>query len=288
MGRLRKAGVRLLRRLPGSKALGLARQWRDLEQIAEADVVFISFPKSGRTFVRTQLARLYERQFGIDERELLKFDSLRRAPREVPRIAFTHGGSAMRRPDQIRFDPRTFDRRKVVLLARHPADTAVSRYFHLKHRSIDPSRQRLAAQPLDQFVWTEAGGIPSITRYLNLWAERSRHREDILIVRYEDFVARPEETLARLAAFVGLSPSKSDIADAVEFTRFDNLKAKEREGYFSSGRMGPGRAGDESSYKVRSGRSGGFRAKLDEEGQRRVNAYVAKHLDPLFGYSDKA
>jgi alcohol sulfotransferase len=162
--------------------------------------------------------------------------------------------------------------------------TSRSRYFHLKHRSHNPGRQRLASQPLEEFVWTDSGGIPSIVRYLNLWAQWSRERGDILILRYEDFVDRPEPTVRALAEFIGLDSSEADIMDAVDFASFDNLKSKEREGYFSSGRMGPGRAGDESSYKVRSGRSGGFRAKLDEQGRLRVSTYVGEHLDPLFGY----
>jgi hypothetical protein len=286
MANLRKAAVRLLRKLPGTKALGAARYWRDLDLIAQADVVFLSFPKSGRTFVRTQLARLYQRKFGIDERHLLSFARLRDASPEVPRIAFTHGGDAMRRPDQIRFDPEVFAGRKIVLLARHPGDTAVSRYFHLKHRSESPSRRRFASQPLDQFVWTERGGIPSIVQYLNLWAEWSRQRGNILILRYEDFVEKPEPALRALADFIGIEASDSDIKDAAEFARFDNLQAREREGYFSSGRMGAGHTGDESSFKVRSGRSGGFRAKLDEQGRERVVAYVKEKLDPMFGYGD--
>ena len=286
MGRMRQAAVRLLRRVPGTRALGLARYWRDLDLIAEADVVFVSFPKSGRTFVRTQLARLFQRQFGIDERELLSFDLLRKSPSEVPRVVFTHGGDAMRRPDQIRFNARVFEGRKVVLLARHPGDIAVSRYFHLKHRSDDPGRQKLASQPLEEFVWTTRGGIPSIVRYLNLWAEQAGQRSDILILRYEDFVDRPDPTLAALAEFMGLSSSETDIRDAVDFARFDNLKAREREGYFSSARMGAGRAGDDSSYKVRSGKSGGFRSKLDKRGRERVHAYVSAQLDPVFGYGE--
>lgn len=285
-GRMRKAAVRLLRRLPGTVALGLARYWRDLDMIAEADVVFVSFPKSGRTFVRTKLARLYQHQFGIDERELLSFDALRRSPPEVPRIVFTHGGDAMRKPDQISFDFKVFEGRKIVVLARHPGDVAVSRYFHLKHRSNNRGRQKLASQPLEEFVWTERGGIPSITRYLNLWAHWSRVRGDILFLRYEDFVDRPEPTLRALAEFIGLASNDAAIHDAIEFASFDNLRAKEREGYFSSGRMGARRVGDESSYKVRAGRSGGFRAKLAAAGCERVKAYVRENLDPSFGYTE--
>jgi hypothetical protein len=281
---LRNAAIQVMRRVPGSRAQSLASYWRDLERLCDADVALVSFPKSGRTFVRIMLARLYQRQFGIDDREVLNFATLRRAPRAVPRIVFTHDGGAMREPSQIRVNRRAYRNRKVVVLARHPGDIAVSRYFHLKHRSTDPVRQRLASQPLEEFVWTDLGGIPSIVRFLNQWAELSRERGDILIVRFEDFLAEPEKTLSRLAQFVGLNSGQADIADAVEFARFDNLKSRERAGYFSSARLGPGRAGNEESYKVRSGKSGGFRAQLSKHGQDRVDAFVRQHLDPIFAY----
>ena len=65
---------------------------------------------------------------------------------------------------------------RVVLLARHPGDIAVSRHHHLRHRSRGQARRRLAEQPLELFVWDEHGGIPSIVRFMNLWAELSRQR----------------------------------------------------------------------------------------------------------------
>ena len=284
MASLRLIGSRLLRRLPGSKARGFRTYWRDMDRLAQSDIALVSFPKSGRTFVRVMLARLFQWQFGIDERELLSFATLRRAPGEVPRILFTHAGGAMHRPSQMRLDRKAYRGRKVAVLVRHPGDIVVSRYYHLRDRTQDPARQRLARQPLEDFVWTELGGVPSIVRFLNLWAEFARDRGDILIVRYEDFVSQPEPTLRTLAEFVGLQVDQSAIKEAVEFGSFDNLKQKEREGYFSSTRMGPGRAGNESSYKVRSGRSGGYRAQLSEEGQARVHDYVRTHLDPVIGY----
>ena len=255
--------------------------------MADADVIFLSFPKSGRTFVRVMLARLYQQQYGIDEREVLKFETLKRADRQVPRVLFTHGGDAMRKPGDIKIDRKHYEGRKVVLLSRHPGDVAVSRYHHLKHRSVDPVRQRLAEQPLEQFVWTERGGIASIVSYLNQWARMARERADVLIVRYEDFLAEPEATLRRLAEFIGLEPSDAGISQAVEFARFDNLKQREREGYFQSAeRFGAGRDASEGSYKVRSGKSGGFRKALSGDNRAKVEAYVAGQLDPLFGYGE--
>lgn len=278
----------LLHLIPGSRALGLRRDLRDLADLAEADVALVSFPKSGRTFVRAMLARLYQLQFGIDERELLEFATLRRAPREVPRLLFTHAGDAMRRPDEIRLDKRIYAGRKVALLVRHPGDVVVSRYYHLGHRSEDRARQRLADQPLDEFVWTERGGVPAIVTFLNQWAAYARERSGIAISRYEDFLSEPQATLRALAAFIGLDHGDAAIAEAVECARFDNLKAKEREGYYSSSRLRPAADGDESSFKVRSGKAGGFRSELSKEQAAAVDDYVARHLDAMFGYGRSA
>src|SRR5689334_21918189 len=84
-----RAAAQLLRLVPGSAALRLKRHLRDAAWLAEADAVVISYPKSGRTFVRAMLARLYKRKFGIDERALLEFRSLRRAPGGAPRVLFS-------------------------------------------------------------------------------------------------------------------------------------------------------------------------------------------------------
>ena len=284
MGLLRKAAASVMRRVPASRAKGLGAYWRDMERVRDADVALVSFPKSGRTFVRVMLARLYQRQFGIDEREVLNYATLRRAPDGVPRLVFTHDGDAMRAPSKIAIDRKAYRGRKVVVLARHPGDVIVSRYYHLKHRSLDRARQRLARRPLEAFVWTSRGGVPSIVRFLNGWAELARERGDILILRYEDFLTDPERLLSELAGFIGLDSDEASIADAVGFARFENLRTKEREGYFSSTRFGPGRAGGEDSYKVRSGTPGGYRGKLSQSGQVRVEAYVEERLDPVFGY----
>ncbi|MGE5063771.1 MAG: sulfotransferase domain-containing protein [Myxococcales bacterium] len=276
-----RAAAQVLRLVPGSTALRLKRDLRDAAWLADADAAVVSYPKSGRTFVRAMLARLYKRRFGIDERSLLEFPSLRRAPAGVPLVLFSHGGDAMRRPDQIHVNPADYLHKKVVLIARHPGDIAVSRYHHLKHRSRDVARQRLAEQPLEPFVWTEQGGIPSIVTFLNQFAALP----GVTILRYEDFLAEPTETLRRLAKAVGLAVSDDDIADAVEFGSLPNLKKLEHEGYFTSSRLRRARKGDEQSGKVRQGTSGGYREQLGEAAAERIDAYIDEHLDRRFGYS---
>jgi hypothetical protein len=281
---LDRAAVQALRLVPGSWALRVRRDLRDSAWLRHADVVVISFPKSGRTFVRAMLSRLFQRRFGIDERRLLEFPMLRGAARDVPRLLFTHAGDAMRRPDEIQLDPVDYAHCRVVLLARHPGDVAVSRQHHLKFRSRDRARRRLAEQPLELFIWSEQGGIPSIVRFMNLWAELARSRKDVAIIRYEDFLGEPEGTLRKLAKQVGLKVTKADIADAVEFGSLGQLKQREQEGYFRSSRLQPSRRDDDRSSKVRSGRSGGYRRRLEPREIAKVDAYIAKNLDPVFGY----
>lgn len=227
------------------------------------------------------LARLYQRRFGIDERSLLEFPMLLRAPAEAPRVLFTHAGDTMRRPHQIHLDPSDYPGKKVVLIARHPGDIAVSRYHHLKHRSRDTARQRLAEQPLDSFVWAEQGGIPSIVTFLNQFAALP----GVTIIRYEDFLGAPAQSLRRLAEAVGLEVGDDDVADAVAFGSLPNLRQLEREGYFTSSRLRRARKGDAQSGKVRSGTSGSYRAQLGGQAAARIDDYVRDKLDPRLGYS---
>jgi len=277
----RRAAAQLLRLVPGSTPLRLKRDLRDSAWLSEADAVVVSFPKSGRTFVRAMLARVYQRRFGTDERGLLEFPTLRRAPPKAPRVLFTHAGDAMRRPDEIRVDLADYGGKRLVLLARHPADIAVSRYHHLRHRSRDQARKRLADQVLETFAWEDQGGIPSIVTFLNQFAALP----GVTVIRYEDFLTDPAKSLKNLARAIGVEADSKDIADAVEFGSLTNLKKLERDGYFTSSRLQRARKGDAESGKVRSGKSGGYRAELDGNAVARIDAYIRDNLDPRLGYS---
>jgi hypothetical protein len=276
--------VQALRLVPGSWARRVRRDLRDSAWLRHADAVIISFPKSGRTFVRAMLSRLFQRRFGVDERRLLEFPMLQKGPPNVPRLLFTHAGDAMRTAEEIELNPAEYAHCRVVLLARHPGDVAVSRYHHLKHRSRDRARQRLAEQSLETFVWSEQGGIPAIVRFMNQWAKLARERKDVGIVRYEDFLSDPVTTLSDLAKKIGLQVDAGDIEDAAEFGALGNLRQREREGYFQSLRLQAAKKGDDASYKVRSGSSGGYRKRLEPENVERVDAFVAANLDPVFRY----
>jgi hypothetical protein len=270
------AAYQMLRAVPGTREF--RRGLRDSAWLSEADATVVSFPKSGRTYVRAMLARLYQRRFGIDERALLEFPLLRRGPEAAPRLFFTHAGDAMRRPDEISIDPSDYAHTRLVLLARHPGDIAISRYHHLQHRSSNRARKQLAEQPLEAFIWTEQGGIPSIVHFLNQFARIP----GIMIIEYESFLLDPAKALTKLASGIWLDVTREDIDDAVEFALLSNLRKLEREGYFTSSRLRRHRKDDDKSGKVRNGSSGSYRTDLSPGEAGLVESYLHEHLDARF------
>jgi hypothetical protein len=119
---------------------------------------------------------------------------------------------------------------------------------------------------------------------MNQWAKLARKRKDVGIVRYENFLSDPRATLGDLVKKIGLEVDADDIEDAAEFGALGNLRRREREGYFRSSRLQAAKKGDDASYKVRSGSSGGYRNRLEPENVARVDAFVAANLDPVFRY----
>lgn len=278
------AAVQALFLVPTASARRVRRDLRDAAWLRHADVAIVSFPKSGRTFVRAMLSRLFQRRFGIDERRLLEFPLLMKAAPEVPRILFTHAGDAMRLAEEIELDRRAFEHSTVILLGRHPGDVVISWYHQLRYRDRSRESRRAAQQPLDQFIWREHGGIAAIVRFMNEWAKYAAERQNAEIFRYEDFLSDPRTSLRKLTDRIGLELDQAELDDAVDFGAFDNLKVREREGYFLSARLRAAKKGVESSFKVRRGISGGYRTQLEPSEVAKIDKFVSENLDPIFGY----
>ncbi len=261
---------------------------RDRRLVPQADSVLVSFPKSGRTWVRVMLSRLCHTAFDLPEDTLLWFaNDFGRAkaldPR-IPSILFTHDVNAMVHKDQITADKSHYAGRPLALLSRHPADVVVSRYHHLKHRSTDPGRRHLARAPIEDFVWTDYGGLPAIITWMNYWADAVRQNPEFRIFRYDDLRGDTAPHLLALALHLGVPATEEAAREAADFAAFEKLKAKEAAGFFREGEMRPRREGAAESFKVRSGKVGGWRDSFSPEDLVKIEAMIAERLDPDFGY----
>ena len=217
------------RRLLGRLELGRARRAR---------LIIIGHPKSGNTWLRTMLSRLYQARLGMTSDFTVKTDELAVRNPAAPRLLATNGyysyegviGEALAEdaPDS---DIR---HRNIVLLARNPADIAVSWYYQYTRRQSARKLELVNAfieHPVDrnnvtlwEFVRHSDLGLPSLIDFLNVWESRLARLENAIIVRYEDLRAGPAPELGRIAALMGASFSDEELADAVEWSSFENLK----------------------------------------------------------------
>jgi len=280
--------------LPKAEKIRLERWLRGREQaskLCRADCVVVSFGKSGRTWLRVMLSRFYQVRHDLAERHLIGFDNLHLRNPAVPKIFFTHDNYLKDYSPQG--DSKAdYAAKKVVLLVRHPADVAVSQYHQWRHR-MRPHKKALNAYPgqgeevgIAEFVAEREAGLRKVIDFMNGWARAMEHLPDLLVVRYEDLRARPEQTLAGLLAFMGTPGTPAEIAEAVAFASFDNMRKMEQKRTFwlSGGRMVPKDRSNPQSFKVRRGKVGGWRDDFSAAEVGRIEALIESELAPVFGY----
>jgi len=246
----------------------------------------LSRAKSGRTWVRAMLSRLYQQHYGLDEAQLIEFDNFHKQNAAVPTLYFTHGHYLQERFSDASWR-RGFGARKVLFLARNPCDVAVSEYFQSTKRASDHKVELHGVDPklsMFEFVMNAPVGLGAIVDYLNGWAPVMTADSNALVVRYEDLRARPEERLFSICQFLGAPFTKEEIVEAVEFAAFENLKELERKNFFNNRRLTPKNPDDPDSFKVRRGKVGGYADYFDDEQVAAMESLVRDRLDPVFGY----
>ena len=282
--------------LPESEKLVKERAIRGQEQFKQlnkADFVIVSFGKSGRTWLRMMISRVYQLKYNLAERHLIGFENLHRKNQQIPSIFFTHDnylkdftGNADNKSD--------YYNKKVILLVRHPGDVAVSQYFQWRHR-MKPIKKAINDYPLqddipiDEFVINHPAGLQKVFDFMNLWAAEKHTLSNLLIVRYEDLKTTPEETLTKIMDFLNSPTDEQTIAQAVEFSSFENMKKLERSGTFllSGGRMLPGDRNNPDSFKVRKGKVGGFREHFSAAQIEQIETMINQQLSPIYGYNSR-
>ena len=143
----------------------------------------------------------------------------------------------------------------VVYILRHPEDVAVS-LSHFFSWPLDRCVDSLL-DPSAALVPGERFGGHQVRQHMGRWDQHVRSWADqnqlpVLIMRYEDMLAKGSETFTKLATFLGLPTDSKLIHQALENTSIDRLKKLEEdvngfaekpagcERFFRSGRTGEG------------------------------------------------
>jgi hypothetical protein len=280
--------------LPPERKRRLERWLRGKEEFRKlelADVVIVSFGKSGRTWLRVLLSRFFQLRFGLSQASFIGFDNLHRKNPGIPRIFFTHDNYLRDYTGNLD-NKRDFYGKKVVLLVRQPTDVAVSQFHQWKFR-MRPHKKGLNQYPehgaevdVFRFASDESAGLPKVIDFMNGWAKELPNLKEVLVVRYEDLRRDTAGQLKRVLEFMGQAPSEADLKDCVAFASVENMRKLEEKSVFwlAGSRMKPGDKKNPESFKVRRAKVGGYRDYFDEAQLAQLDATVEQRLLPGFGY----
>jgi len=263
------------RKMPGILQM---RRWYHHQR---ADVVLISFPKSGRTWLRSMFGRALQTYHGVDPKMIMRTSSLRRLDPRIPRIRSTHDDFAHdKTPGEIEREKGRYASKRVIFLVRDPRDVIVSLYFQKKYR-----RRRATTYhgELSDFLRESTGGIESIVTFYNVWAENRHLPRDFLLVKYEDIVDDPERELRRMLRFLDIDwLPDAGIAGAVQFGSFDNLKKIEAGNLLGHGSLRTHDRNNGEAYKVRKGKVGGYVEYRSADQIARLDHVIETQLSDYF------
>ena len=272
------------KRFPTERRL---RGWLEQQRLDRADFAVVSFGKSGRTWLRVMISRIYQRRHGLSE-ELIEYSNYHRANSALPRVLFTHD-NYLRDYTGHGGGKAAFAKKPVLLLVRHPADITMSQYFQWKHR-MRPHKVLLNQYPPVDDSVTEydfmmgSSGLPKVNAWLNEWAVALDSLDSSLVVRYEDMRSNTQAELRRIADFMRMKATDEEVADAVEWARFENMKQRESEASSSSDRLRAADVGNPDSFKTRRAKVGGYQDYFDDAQVEAIADYIDRTLDPRFGY----
>jgi alcohol sulfotransferase len=287
-----------MRGQPEAEILKAERKLRGVEQfdkLQRADVVVVSFGKSGRTWLRVMVSHLFRVMYGLPDNAIMGFDNFHNLDRRVPRVFFTHDNYIKDFTGDFE-SKAPFYGKRVVLLARDPRDVAVSQFFQWKFR-IKPSKIAINNYPprdsdisLFDFVTGGNGGsMRAVCDYLNLWAAEADKVKDFHLLRYEDLRANPAAELRKLLDFMQVDALDEHVQAAVEYSSYENMKKMESQRQFrlSGGRMQPRDKDNPDSYKVRRAKVGGYRDYFSDEEVGEIDRQLQATLHPLFDYGSR-
>jgi hypothetical protein len=242
----------------------------------QVKVYIISYPKSGRTWLRVLLGKIICEKYNLDEKDILNTIRLT-LKAGITTINWIHDGSGLGEgPHFVRFstDKSIFKDKKVIFLYRDPKDVIVSSYFHATKRIKEFTDYN---GTLSDFIRSRGYGIEKLLNFYNIWYKNQNVPEDFLLVKYEDLHTNPHQSLNKVLDFIGIQNVEDELIDnAIKYASFKNMKKMEANNQFESEIVKPKIEGDDESYKVRKGKVGGYVDYLSQEDIEYMDKVISK------------
>jgi len=224
----------------------------------------ISFPKSGRTWVRFFLNHYYFNKYPFSVTERLNNDYCT----TIPLIKYGHYGYKANKTTELQKEIRKKIRKKlfkynVIFLIRDPRDIFVSYYYQLTKRG-DLAKQvdseiNWNSVKMEELLYHDIYGIKRIIEFMNIWySELQKFNGSYYILQYEKLKQSPKNEFHKLLAFIDKNPVNTQALDkAIKDTSFKKMKEAEEKQLHEVKQLN-GSSEDLNTMKVRKGETGGF------------------------------
>jgi len=254
------------------------------------DIVhFVSFPKSGRTWLELILAKIYADLTGINEERFLGSNKvlIREKVKPYPFLKVSHGNSNSRISQGEAFPIEYYKGSKVILMVRDPRDVVVSHYYHEKYhykcfdgnisqflryaydkRKPDPGRRKARF------------GILSILNYMNAWQENLGVLDDSFLLTYEDMQVNSFLELTKICKFIGLPVEDSLLNSVIEACSFENMRKLEESNKMNWN--GLESSDTKLGLKTRKGKAGGYKEELSDDDIAYLDKMILENRDKAY------
>jgi len=227
-----------------------------------AENYIISYPKSGRTWLRSLIGKYLCESLSKPDSQILDIDVLAEQA-GLPAIKFSHDNSDMHRElsfRELNEDKSDYQNTRVLFMSRNIKDTLVSAYFQATRRTGN------LKGTISEFIRTTQFGAIKIVTFYNHWLSNMDVPRSFLLISYEQLQEDPAQALKLALDHIGIEDINTDIVnDAVAYCSFENMKKLERDNAFNSARLKVADQGDPESFKVRKGKVGNYREYLGSE-----------------------
>lgn len=236
------------------------------------DMAVVSFPKSGRTWVRNILSQywsdLYEEnvdyEFGLTRKTITHSVN-------YPRIYFTHNYFDYLQDVEVSLhelmDAKWLIHSKPAFLFRHPLDVTVSYFYHKKFR------EKIFGGSLEEFILSPVYGVERCCQFMLQMISLSDDIPSSFNFSYENLKVHPLKTLCNLLKYWEVDINENKLEKAVKLSAFSEMRKREvlslkeagNNQVFSRLRYGNDVNLEPNAMKVRKGIIAGYKDEISSE-----------------------
>jgi hypothetical protein len=228
-------------------------------------VLFLSYPKSGRTWVRflvdayladlhgIRVSNVFEVERRLDPRWRIEWEHLTGAMIQL--LPYDRVGEV----DRSHLDGRT-----CVYLSRDPYATLASAFFQAR------DRVKVFQGAPSEFVRSPFFGAPKLAAFYALVEDLRECFSPFVPLTYESFHEDPAAGLRTVLGALGAEIDPERIGKAVALGGFESLRRLARTPEYAGTPIAPVDPDNPDSDKIRRGRNGGWRELFTEEDVRYI------------------